>query len=581
MRLPYNFELQRYYTVQEFLDAMNAYGVKIRIEFPNDNVILTEEDFSLDGGITIRQVLNPDESVNLGHAVSTEVIAYIINSDKVANIDWTQQARLLFAFRMVGSSSFTSFDGYYLYGSVPKKIHGQSVIEYIAYDRISNFDSNADETMESLSSPITLYSILSAIALKFNYGLIANVPKIIEVNGARSDYARYKANPFPKGTTYRQIVANIAEFCGGNSHCHVYLSPIEPTWFTDQTNNYILTRDRYYTIEMSEETTTAIDSVELVSKDGNRTLMYPANGGNETYRMVDNPLAFFDTTPEFTQQQYIEALYNRLSSLPAYHPMRVEAIGFPWLEVGDIISVEYDDGQYVDMPIFSRTLTWNGGSLCTDTYECTGKKHRNVDENKNWTPNISNGQYDYLTSNDIKIFSLGSSQKLLTVADDDTICPIGVSIVNVVSTSDTSDLPSSSYKYGKAIVEKYASHRIVVTLRSVVSSVPNIVNKMDSSATWSGWKQETYTLESIVNASSSKQFTIPNNARIAVYTFGGAAAVCGRFEVFSSSTGSIVNSTPTASNISATKTTNKLTIANSNSSVNAVIKFIVFDGNVT
>ena len=179
----------------------------------------------------------------------------------------------------------------------------------------------------------------------------------------------------------------------------------------------------------------------------------------------------------------------------------------------------------------------------------------------------------------VRSIVLGSSQKLLTVADDDTLCPVGVTIVDVVTTNDTSDLPAASYKYGKAIVEKYASHRIVVTLRSVVNNFDAIVNKMDSSATWLGWKRETYHVEFTVNASSSKQITLENNSRIEVMTFGGSSTVCGRFEVFTSSTGSVVASTPTATNISVnTSTANKITISNANSSVNVIIKMIVFNG---
>ena len=87
--------------------------------------------------------------------------------------------------------------------------------------------------------------------------------------------------------------------------------------------------------------------------------------------------------------------------------------------------------------------------------------------------------------------------------------------------------------------------------------------------------------EFIINAGSNKKITLANNSRIEVLTFGGAAAVCGRFEVFVSSTGAIVNSTPTASSISVTKTTNEMTIANGNSSVNTVVKIIVYDGSAT
>lgn len=87
----------------------------------------------------------------------------------------------------------------------------------------------------------------------------------------------------------------------------------------------------------------------------------------------------------------------------------------------------------------------------------------------------------------IKQFWLTSTQKLLTVADDDTICPVGITIINL-STGDDSDLPSSSYKYGKAIVEKYATHRIVVTVRSVVAGTGVAVNRMGSSNTWGGWE---------------------------------------------------------------------------------------------
>ena len=487
------------FSIDDLVNAVKEGNkISIRIDFISQNIVLQDEDISMDGGVTIRQILNESEDVSLGCASSSELTAYIINSSKLDNLDWTQEFQLSFRFYGVmygaeGNRAKTTLlipFGYF-HGTKPKRLIDQDVIEFVAHDRTTYLDDNADEVMASVQFPASLGAVTIAFYNHFNQiSDFGNGDALTILNNTTYKSAYYNSNPFPPGATYRQIMKWIAEYGGGNLYNNYSTNSFLVRWFHDESDTYALTRNDYFSIEADDDKTTVIDTVRIISNDENINAVYPSTVGNEVYDMVGNPLYFGNTGEFFTNQQYIQALYNRLSSFPSYRPTTVEAIGCPCVEVGDIISVEYSDGVFEDMPIFARTLTWNGS--CTDVYECTGKVHRGTGSSDNWTPNIAGGQYDYATHtehealND-KVKLLNGETAYTTGIDPDNYTTAGTYHVSIPA----ADSPTGAIAYGMLIVYSHAStyeQMFITTDNNVYTRVQNNNNA------WTSWMLLTTTL---------------------------------------------------------------------------------------
>lgn len=71
----------------------------------------------------------------------------------------------------------------------------------------------------------------------------------------------------------------------------------------------------------------------------------------------------------------IQAIYNKLNQLTAYHPGSTEIFDDFLQEAGDVVQV-VSDGESFDFPIFSQHMTWTGSMLTT--MQSTGNKTRNA-----------------------------------------------------------------------------------------------------------------------------------------------------------------------------------------------------------
>lgn len=75
-----------------------------------------------------------------------------------------------------------------------------------------------------------------------------------------------------------------------------------------------------------------------------------------------------DTTP-------IEAIYDKLNQVTAFHPASTEIFDDFLQEAGDIVTMFSGTASF-DFPIFAQHMTWNGSMLTT--MESTGNKQRNA-----------------------------------------------------------------------------------------------------------------------------------------------------------------------------------------------------------
>ena len=336
----------------------------VRVVFPVQNVTFTDSDISAEGGITLTQIMNPDVDMVMGKAVASQIVIHFINNGQFTGFNWTEEFRVDFGVEISGSTSWVTV-GYFT-GKKPERITRAEVIEFTALDRMSKFDTLADDFLSTLVYPKSMSQIYSALCTYIGVSSVTGNENSTVMN------VSYSESPFMNGITCRALLAYIAEA----NCCYAKITSggkVKLVWFADQTSNYSIDGDDYFSINLDEASVPVIDSVRISdTQNENNGFIYPVGTNDVVYQIVDNPLLLAMTTSQ--KQTVITNITTRFTTIGAYTPVAVNAIGNWLIETGDIIEVGYDNSQTVNMPVFSRTMQWNGG--CSDVYELTGKTER-------------------------------------------------------------------------------------------------------------------------------------------------------------------------------------------------------------
>ena len=344
--------------------VLNGNTVSARLVFPVQNITLDGNDISADGGIQLTSILNPDTDLQMGKAISTEVVCHLLNSNVFSGFDWTEEFHLDFGVDINGTTNWVTV-GYFT-GEKPEKVLHTDVIEFTAYDRMRKFDMLADDFISSLTFPMTMAQIYSALCT------YVGITSAVGNEMADSMALSFSESPFISGMTLRSILSAIAEANG----CYAKITAdgkVKLVWFSDQTSNYSVDGDDYFTISVDENDAPVPDYIRVgcTYDDSISGFVYPVGGSGECYQILDNPFLLNASSADLTT--VLTNILARFASFGNYFPMGVNIVGNWMVEVGDIIEVDIDNSTFA-MPIFSRMLTFDGG--CNDGYECTGKASR-------------------------------------------------------------------------------------------------------------------------------------------------------------------------------------------------------------
>lgn len=243
-------------------------------------------------------------------------------------------------------------------GERPEKVRGK-LINFTAHDRMSLFDKPAGAFADGLTFPCTLGEIFAKLCSFCGVSYIGasfpNSDKTFDTNPLEdTDY------------TCREILGYIAEAAGSYARMSRD-GAVELVWFADA--DYTVTRTDRFEMTESEFLTPPIDKLEVYNSYGDQ--LNSSGTGEIVYGISDNPFLYIENDTQLAGlQPYVEAIYNRITSLPAYHPSSFRAEFNPAVQCGDIISVVDDYGETISFPVFVQTLTWNGGGKTV--YENTG-----------------------------------------------------------------------------------------------------------------------------------------------------------------------------------------------------------------
>ena len=371
-------------TAENYWNAIKAGNRQhIRMTFPG-NIVLDESDIKL-GGVRIHDVMNGDTDLTFGKAVMRELSVQFVNSDKLANINWTAEFTLELGVEISGSTKWVTVGLFR--GDRPEKIHYVNVINFTAYDRMQQFEIPAEEFLGRLSYPQTFAQILSALCTYIGVTYTAG-----------NELANIKTRSFNRNfldssvITCRDLLSVMAEACG----CYAKITSagaLKMVWFNSASYSLDATEEfsvdafdigggktweemRSYTWEQARQFTWAdlggyhtvfgVSGLNVKLTEDDIGVTYGSPVGN-VYMIVDNP--FLAITEDAVPDTYIKPIYERLHDFGGYLPMTIECIGNWLLETGDVITVDVR-GQSMELPLFSIDIVWNGE--CISAYQATG-----------------------------------------------------------------------------------------------------------------------------------------------------------------------------------------------------------------
>lgn len=243
-------------------------------------------------------------------------------------------------------------------GEKPDKVRGK-LIELTAHDRMNLFDKSAETFADGLTFPCTLGEIFTKLCAFCGVGYVS----ALFPNSGKA----FEKNPL-EGTDYtcREILGYIAEAAGSYARMSRD-GAVELVWFADA--DYTVTRTDRFEMTESEFLTPSIDRLEVYNSFGDQ--LNTSGTGDIVYGISDNPFLYIENDTQLAGlQPYVDVVYSRITSLPAYHPSSFRAEFNPAVQCGDVISVVDDYGETISFPVFVQTITWAG--FGKTTYENTG-----------------------------------------------------------------------------------------------------------------------------------------------------------------------------------------------------------------
>lgn len=248
--------------------------------------------------------------------------------------------------------------------SKPDKVRS-SVISLSAYDGMSKFEIEAMPFFDTLTFPITMWDMLTALCAYCGVEMGA----VSLING---DKTFDEVPVFDDGLTCREVLAWIAEANCTFARVNRY-GNLDMHWYEDE--DYVLMRDDIYDLIEAEYTVKQIEKLQVHCTEEDIGVIIPANDATKKnyYEIMDNPMLY--GTRDADIRPWAQPIYERLIAFERYCPTYIEAESDWTVQAGDIISFEQEDGSSKRFPMMNQTITWKGGTAKT-VMDCTGEKTR-------------------------------------------------------------------------------------------------------------------------------------------------------------------------------------------------------------
>lgn len=392
----------------------------IRVTFLFDNMTFEDEDFVMDMA-NVSGYMNPDIDISFGTAYAQEVSLNFLRSSKTDDLNWAREFELSFGVDDDNGETLWTTVGIFA-GTRPVSTMNDS-IRFNAYDRMQRFDKPAGDFLRLLTYPCTLRDIYNKLCSFV--GLSNEAGDELEYVMSRTFDSAFDTDSI---SSLRDLLSKIAQANGCYAKITRY-GKVRLVWFADHRASYELTRDDIFSIETTDLSQTSgmqwdhlftweemanlkwnelyeksspllMQGVSASWNNDEITVIQPPDAsagakriwndiadrtwyeareytwndisdlgwrGNYVY-MADNPFVFYENENDI--RLHLQQIVNRIRNFPAYQVARINAVGNWFVEPGDVIELEQEDGTIVNYPVFSRAISWNGACECD--YESTG-----------------------------------------------------------------------------------------------------------------------------------------------------------------------------------------------------------------
>ena len=357
-------------TVAQYQQAVSEdKPTHIRLTFPVQNIILDDSNITMEGGLTLSTIANPDSDLTMGYALANVLDVEFFNSAVFTGFDWTEEFKFEAGIEINGTTNWITIG--WFKGQRPEKTLRTQTINFTAYDKMINFDRLADDWIDSLTFPMTMEAMFRSLCTYVGVGY-ASTPAN-QISAAMN--ISYSVNPLFKGISCRTVLSWIAEANG----CYaIYRAEnngtgvIDLRFVNDYTSSMTIPENDCFEIDLEDYTIHQIDYVHFASSDEEVPgFVYPLNKTYK-YEILDNPLLLLAGTSE--KQNVINGILSHFAVMGNYRPMRIVAVGNWLMEVGDMVKVSLADGTEYNLIGINKTIQWNGGCVCE--YECPGNIER-------------------------------------------------------------------------------------------------------------------------------------------------------------------------------------------------------------
>lgn len=395
----------------------------IRVTFPVDGIVFTDDEFASDN-VTVTGYMNPDTNLQFGTAYSQEVSLHFMRSIKTDQLNWTREFILEFGVENEDEETEWLKIGRFA-GNRPLS-NTNNVIDFNAYDRMQRFDKSAIDFLNLLTYPCTLGEIYNK--------LCAFVGLSVEPGDEIADImSRTFTEPFDSSgiSTLRDLLSKVAEANGCYAKA-TNDGKIKLVWFQNHTDVFEILRNEIFGIETTNlaqisgqkwaeiaerctwndmadfqwselydhSTPLLIQGVTAAWKDKELSITQPPNTDSGAKRnwdkfqyttwyemremtwgeaenlgwkgnlcvIEDNPFVYYENEQDI--RDHLQEIATRLTDFQMYYVASINAVGNWFVEPGDIVKLETEDGSMANYPIFSRMISWNGSCECD--YESTG-----------------------------------------------------------------------------------------------------------------------------------------------------------------------------------------------------------------
>lgn len=331
-------------------------------------------------GVTLTDIYNKDEELNIGLAASSQFRADLMNQDGGLNgYDYGRFKVFIDAYDATNEAWVDGPFGVY-YWNKPSKRTSQ-IVSATANDQMILFDAIADTWWASLdfSNGLTLYDIAADMATTLGVTLHPDTQSTM-TNGSYS----FATVPFTATEiTYREILEYIAAAaaCNAKFDRNGYLRFVPFQAAEISSVQYSINADALKTpvfaYDLAEYQCAAISKLVVQASENDFGVI--VGTGTNALNIFDDPFLYGDTDAAIRGRA--TNIYNVVSAYGAFTPISLDT-NIDWsIESGDIIKLTLKSTDY-QIPIFQQTLIWIGGFVRSELFS-SGYAERPIESKQN------------------------------------------------------------------------------------------------------------------------------------------------------------------------------------------------------